>query len=119
MKVALCCIVKNENIYLKEYIEYYRDIIKIDHIYIYDNNLLDDVDGYKENIHDVTQQYEDDGYVTVIDVRGKVNYQVKAYMDCYNNYGDLYDWMCFFDADEFLYLAEFNNVHEFVEQKKI
>lgn len=118
MKVALCVIVKNENKYLKEYIEYYRDVIKIDHIYIYDNNLDDDTDEYKENIHDVTQEYEDDNYVTIVDVRGKLNYQVGAYMDCYNKYGNNYDWICFFDADEFLNLQNFNSIQEFVGQEK-
>ena len=116
MKVALCMIIKLENKYLKEYIEYYKNRIGIDHIYIYDNNNLKG--DYIENIHEITQEYEDNNFITVIDVRGKIGYQAAAYQECYNKYGELYDYICFFDADEFLELQNFKNIQEFLNQEK-
>ena len=51
MKIALCCIVKNENDYLDEYVNYYHDL-GFDKIFIYDNN---DING--ENPVDIIGKY--------------------------------------------------------------
>ena len=40
MKVGLVCIVKNENQYLEEYVNYYHNL-GVDTFYIYDNNNID------------------------------------------------------------------------------
>ena len=47
IKVALCCIVKMENEYLRFFVEYYKNL-HFDKIFIYDNN---DVGG--ENLEEV------------------------------------------------------------------
>ena len=52
------------------------------------------------------QIYFNSNYVTIIDYRGYYNKdsQYKAYYNCYKNYNKKYDWLSFFDFDEFLEL---------------
>lgn len=40
MKVCVCCIAKMENLYIKEYVEYYYNL-GVDKIVLYDNNEID------------------------------------------------------------------------------
>ena len=95
MKVGLCVIVKNENKYIQEFIDHYINI-GIDTIFIYDNN---DIDG--EQI--ILNNYDN---IIIENIRGKHAIQFSSYMDCYKKYKNDYDWICFFDCDEFLYLND-------------
>ena len=108
MKVALCCIGRLENQYAVEYVEHYKSI-GFNKIFIYDNNH----DG-EEHFEDVLQSYIDDGFVTVIDYRNKEAAQLSAYNDCYSKYGNEYDWIAFFDFDEFLILTESKDINEYL-----
>lgn len=112
MKVALCCIIKNENRYLSEFIEHYKSL-GFAHIYVYDHN---NKDG--EHCEDILQKYMDEDFVTVFDVKETVCPQLNVYQHCYNNYNKEYDWMCFFDADEFLEIRniKYNNINDFLSQ---
>ena len=112
MKVALCVIVKNENLYLEEYVEHYKNL-GFDKIFLYDNN---DVTG--EDPKDVLQKYIDMDFVTVINYRGKKYCQCEAYEECYRTYNTEYDWIAFFDADEFLHIEHFTNINDFLSQEK-
>lgn len=96
MKVALCAIAKLENHYIREWVEYYKRI-GFDAIYLYDNN---EPDG--EHFDEVIENYMRCGFVHVIDFRGRKVCQLDAYNDCYKRFGRKYDWMAFFDIDEFL-----------------
>lgn len=108
MKVALCCIGRLENQYAVEYVDYYKSI-GFDKIFIYDNNH----DG-EEHFEDVLQPYIDDGFVTVIDYRNKEAAQLSAYNDCYSKYGNEYDWIAFFDFDEFLTLVKDKDIKSYL-----
>lgn len=111
MNVALCAIAKCENLYINEWAEYHLNL-GFDHIYVYDNN---EIDG--EKISDVLS----DDRITVVNYRGKhqssCETQVKAYNECYNGYGKMYDWIMFIDIDEFLTLENFGNIKDFLSQK--
>jgi hypothetical protein len=109
-KVGLCVIVKNENNYLKEYVEHYKKL-GFNKIYLYDNN---DFDG--ENPKDVLQKYIESGFVIYHNMRGIEKCQQTAYNDCYFRYSNSCDWIAFFDADEFLELYHHNNISGFVGQ---
>lgn len=98
MEVALCCIGRLENRYAVEFVEFYK-AIGIDKIFIYDNNY-----GNEEHFEDVLQGYIVSGFVEVINYRDIHRCQLTAYQDCYNRYGREYDWICFFDFDEFIYI---------------
>ena len=71
-------ICKLENLYIKEYIDYYKKL-GYNHIYLYDNN---DIDG--ERFEDVIQKEIDEGFISIINYRGDIEKpQYRAYIDCY------------------------------------
>lgn len=110
-KTLLCCIVKQENLYLRDFVEYYKNI-GFTNILLYDNN---DLEG--EYPQQVIGDYISEGFVIYVDVRGKYRYQLDAYTECYQIYCDIYDWIAFFDVDEFLEIKNGENVSEFLLQK--
>ena len=119
MKTLLCCIVKNENRYIDEWITYHKSI-GFDDIIIYDNN---DKDGETLDV----EKYD---FVKVIDFRGKYievldptkcvynpfmgGVQEWAFTDCYLNHSDEYDWVAFLDADEYLVIDNGLTLGEFL-----
>lgn len=103
MKIALTAIARHENRYLKEWFDYYRNI-GINHIFIGDNNDIDDT----ENIQNLVDKLGYQDFVNVINKRKDKftqqgeDVQTNFYKETYNTYGKDYDWMCFFDIDEYL-----------------
>ena len=102
IKVCLCVIGKKENLYVNEFVEHYKTI-GYNKIFIYDNN---DING--EKFEDVIQKEIDEGFVSIINYRGYKGSQFKSYKDCYKNNNLFYDWLSFFDMDEFLELRPLN-----------
>lgn len=101
IKVCLCVIAKNEHLYINEFVEYYFKI-GYNHIFIYDNN---DLNG--ERYETQIKNFIDIGFISIINFRGR-NQNTKpifdAYKDCYEKNNFNYDWLSFFDMDEFLEL---------------
>ena len=92
MKVAVCAIAKNENLYIREWVEWYKNL-GVSKIFLYDNN---DLDG--ERFEEVIDDYIKSDFVEVIDVRDadlsymllnrkggyyRCSIQHKCYVDCY------------------------------------
>jgi len=96
MEIAICCIAKNENKYLLEWVNYHLNL-GVTHIFIYDNNELDG-----DHIEDVLSDYITNNQVTIIDCRGKKAYQAIAYTEFYHEYGNSYNWIAYIDVDEFI-----------------
>lgn len=86
-------IVKNEALYIEEWINYYRSI-GVDHVYIYDNESTD-------NLKEVLEKYGTK--VTYREFRGKAR-QMDAYNDVLNKFGNDCHYLAFIDADEYLYV---------------
>ena len=107
IKICLCVIAKKENLYAKEYVAHYKKI-GYNHIYIYDNN-----DKNDEKFEDVLQDEIYSNFVTIVDIRGRVKGQCYVYNDCYEKHHKEYDWLSFFDFDEFLEVKA-KNIQEFV-----
>ena len=107
-KVLLCCIGRRENQYIREFVEYYKNL-GFDNICLYDNN-YDGEDRFEDAIGD----YIANGYVFLKDYRNRSVCQLQAYQECYDNYKDEYDWIAFFDIDEFLSLVNDNDIHTFL-----
>ena len=119
MKVCLCVIGKGEKLYIKEYINYYEKL-GYNHIFIYDNNYLNETN---EKFVDVLKEEIQSGFVSIINFfnfRGKRNNpQFEAYFDCYKKNNRNYDWLSFFDFDEFLELNPKNQtIQEFLSNKR-
>lgn len=110
MKVMLCCIGRLENPYIREYVEYYKNL-GVTNICLYDNNY----DG-EDDFRDVIGDYIDSGYVILNNCRNKVCQQPRVYQYCYNIYSTDYDWFLFFDCDEFLHLEKHKTIQEFLSQ---
>ena len=106
--VALCVIAKNENLYIKEFVEYYKHL-GIKKIYLYDNN---DING--ENFNDILNSYINSKFIKVKNIRGKSEIQIHAYNDCYKRYLNEYSWFMFLDVDEFLYIKNNKTISNFL-----
>lgn len=106
MKFGVCAIIKNENLYLREWVEHYIKL-GFDKIILYDNN---EINGEIPNV--VIQDYIDTGYVDIINWKKTPNnfeefkrVQINSYNDCLEKYKNELDWIAFFDIDEFLELV--------------
>lgn len=102
--------VRQENQYLREYVEYYKSL-GFDNIVIYDNNR----DG-EEHVEEVLNDYIVNGYVIVEDYRNRTMCQPDGYTHCYNKYGQYYDWIAVFDCDEFLTLPMHREIHNYLNE---
>lgn len=108
---SICLLAKDEDSYLDEWITYHIGI-GIDHIFIYDN-------GSKNPISEFIKKYPDNiqSKITVIDFSGEYD---DIQTDCYNHYlenhSQLSMWTAFIDADEFINIAHYNSINEFLKQ---
>lgn len=111
MRTLLCGIGKLENRYIREWVEYHRDL-GFTNIVLYDNN---DIDG--EHFEDVIGDYIENGYVILKNWRGRKLAQIPAYNSCYNEFKDQYDWIGFWDIDEFLVFEKEKTIDEFLSKE--
>lgn len=91
--LSICCIVKDENDYLAEWLDYHRKIGAV-HFYIYDN-------GSKKPVQEAINTLGYADFVTVTSLPGQ-NMHVKAYQHCLDNFGYQSKWIAFIDMDEFI-----------------
>jgi hypothetical protein len=112
IKVCLCTVGKQENKYIREFVEYYKKY-DIDKIFLYDNN---EING--EKFEDVIGDYISNKYVKIISKRGKRRNLIKIMDNCYQKNHINYDWLIFYEIDEFIYLKNFNSIKNFLNQTK-
>jgi hypothetical protein len=110
MKTLLCCIGRLENAYIKEFVEYYK-ILGVTNICLFDNNY----DG-EEDFNDVIGDYINDGFVILKNYRNQKVCQLAAYDECYRTYGEEYDWIMFFDIDEFMFINNDKTIEEYLSR---
>ena len=115
LKVCLCTIGKKENLYASEFVEHYKKI-GYDKIFIYDNNDIGD-----ERFEDVLNKQISSNFVQIINYRGyrgkRQSPQSDAFIDCYEKNKNNYDWLSFFDFDEFLEINKNKNIKEYLNNK--
>ena len=99
-QIAICLIIRDENEYLEEWLDYHRSI-GIDHFFIYDNESKEPVKGNS----DVTVKLWTDN---------KHASQCRAYLDCCKNNDD-YDYIAFIDTDEFIMLNGYSNIKDYLQ----
>ena len=112
IKVCGCTLGKNENLYIIEFIEYYKKL-NVNKIFLYDNN---DING--EKFEEIIEDYIKQGFVKILNWRGKKTIQKKAMNDCYKKNYKIYNWLLFFDIDEYLYINKEKNIKKFLNNKK-
>ena len=98
MKVALVCVAKWEDYYLDEWLDYNHKL-GFDKIIMYQNDWRTDIE------RPFLEKREWDGKSVQLPI--------------YNSFlqkDTEYDWVAFFDCDEFLVLHKHNNVKEFIEE---
>lgn len=101
MKVALVCIAKDEDSYIKEWVEYHIKL-GFDDIFMYQNN-------YRSS-------YEHKNLIKINFDTTDGNRQLQAYNDFIRKNTNKYDFAAFFDVDEFLVLKKHNDVKSFVSE---
>lgn len=112
IKVCLCSYGKKENNYLKEFVEHYK-AYNIDKIILYDNN---DING--EHFEDVINNYVISGFVEIINFRGKKQALYNMINDCYKNNYLNYDWLIFYEIDEYIFLKNYTDIKHFLLEDK-
>ena len=112
MRSCVVAIAKYENDYIREWIEYNLNL-GFDHIFIGDNN-----DDHIEDIFTVVNDYVKDGKVTIINIKDYNITQNQFYHHVYKNLVGSFDWVLFYDIDEFLVLNKHKTVNEYLSQEK-
>lgn len=98
MNVALVCIAKNEDNYIEEWVQYHL-YLGFDHVFIYENDWRCSITS---------------PLITKIPFDGIGN-QENAYNHFLKSYRNKYDWVAFFDVDEFLVLKKHEDIKVFLK----
>jgi len=112
IKVCVCTLGKNENRYIREFVQHYEKY-GVDKIFLYDNN---DING--ERFEVVINDYSEKGFVDILDWRGKKKQIYNIMNDCYKQNYRSYDWLIFYEIDEFIHLNNYSNVKSFLSEDK-
>ena len=112
IKICVCTPCKKENRYIREFVEFYKNW-GVDKIFLYDNN---EKDG--EKIDEVINDYIKNGFVEIYDWRGKTQVLMNMMDDCYQKNNEKYDWLLFYETDEFLHLKNYTNIKKFLNEDK-
>ena len=112
--ILLVAIVKLENDYIREWVEYYKSI-GINKIVICDNN---NIGG--EKIEEPIQDYIKSNFIIIGKFYvGKGYLQMNCYQNNYRKYYKEYDWVTFNDIDEFIFLEEgsgYTTIQQFLDE---
>ena len=112
IKVCVCTLAKLENKYIREFVQHYEKY-GVDKIFLYDNN---DING--EKFEEVINDYIQNGFVEILNWRGKYQAMMKIMNDCYQKNYNTYDWLIFYEIDEHIHLYNYKNVKLFLNQTK-
>lgn len=107
LKIAICAVTKNNNLNeIKEWVEWYKNL-GIDNIFLYNDNY---------DKEEINKEYINNNFVKVIDVIQ--NNKLQCYIEFYEGLGKDFDWICFFDINEFLTFRDSLNIQSFLIQDK-
>lgn len=96
MTLAICTIQRDRGPWIKEWIDFHK-IVGFDKFYIFLHNCTD---NSSEIILELSKKYNITAFIVGNDVSKP---QLAAYQYCYQQFGDLHEWIAFIDGDEFLY----------------
>ena len=112
IKVGLCTLGKEENKYAKQFVEHYKNL-DVDKIFIYDNN-----DIFGEKFEEVIKDYIDNDYVEIVNWRGRKKQILNIMNDCYLKNNMNYDWLIFYEFDEFIFLKDFTSLKTYLNDDR-
>ena len=110
--ICMCTFVKNQNIYINEFIQFYQKI-GVNKFFIYDNN---DENGEQIDLA-LFKEYTDNNTLEVINWRDKKDEKEKMMNDCYKNNYNNYDWLIFYSIDEYLHLKDNIDIKTFLSNQ--
>lgn len=93
---ALCCIAKDEDLFLKEWLAYHS-LIGFEHFFVYDNNS-------GRPVADLLAGFAGPDRLTVLR-SGEERSQFIAYTHCLATFGHRFKWIAFLDLDEFIRIS--------------
>src|SRR5580658_4193159 len=106
--IALCCRIRDEALYLNEFIEYYL-AAGVDHFFFYEKLSRD---GYRE----VLAPWTAAGVATLFDNWPHVPVSPSAEEDCILRCIGRFEWIGFIDADEFVVVGDGRGIGEFLAE---
>ena len=110
LRLAICTMARKENLYIKEYVDYYLKL-GFDHIFIFDDNPF----GGEKISTIINKSYSEK--VTIYDYRKTINNQKVAYTLCYEINKYEYDWIFMNDIDEYLVINNDSLKHYLSDNK--
>ena len=112
IKVCVCTPGKKENRYIRQFVEHYKNY-GVDKIFLYDNNELNG-----ERFEEVINDYIENGLVEIVDFRGYKRAVLIMMIDCYKKNYHNYDWLIFFEIDEFIYLKDYKSIKDYLGNQR-
>ena len=112
IKICICTTGKKENRYIREFLTFYEKY-GVDKIFLYDNN---DING--EFFEDIIKDFIDKGFVKIFNWRGKKRTGYTIRNDCYLRNKKKFDWLIFYDIDEYIHLKNYTNIKTFLNEQK-
>jgi len=113
MKIALCAIGKPNTESMDEWIRHHLEL-GIDHIYVYN-------DGTATNILDNVNE-DRLGHVSLETVLKELTYEssykVAAYADCFRRHKEEYDWIAYFDIDQYLSIPNLSTLKDILSDPR-
>lgn len=109
MRVAVIACVKQEEHYIKEWLDWHVSI-GFDHFFLADNN----DNGYTPCLESVVKDYIDRGVVTIVDFHDVHPIQPICYNKILEQYDEDYDWYAIIDVDEFISLPRDGDIKTFL-----
>jgi glycosyltransferase involved in cell wall biosynthesis len=110
MTVCLVAIAKNEARFLVEWLAHYLSL-GVDHIFVFDNDSTDETAAILE----VAARSRGVTRVAWPSREGE-SPQITAYNYAVRRHAARFEWVCFFDCDEFLVLKEDADIHAFLRR---
>jgi len=110
--ICICSICKDENLYIKEFVDYYFKL-GIDKLFIYDNN---EING--ENIRGILSEYIKNNFVEITDARGLSSIQIPIYNYCYRKNKNFCDWIGLLDIDEYLFIENNQTIKNYLYNER-
>ena len=67
----------------------------------------------------MVNEYIESGFVEVLNWRGKEKIIMNIMNDCYKKNNKKYDWLIFYEFDEFIFLKNFTSIKSYLNEKQI